>query len=210
MLEMQAKQLEGIVGVMTGGEDSGGDTEEVNTRSLTSHEERGDAPPDPKKAAIQKEQEMAKVLEVAPSDKIMPGLSSKTVYDRPVLCGVASSDKKRKGGTHEFRDILSKQGILFSCEKPSLVKAIERGTVIFRGRMPGYGEVVILHHGDRFYTLYALLRNIRVQKGDFLEAGQAISEIAPDSEGEKGKYSFYIEVRKNGKPEPASRYFSWK
>lgn len=43
--------------------------------------------------------------------------------------------------------------------------------------MHGYGKLVEIRHEDGFSTRYAHLRRFRVQKGQWVKAGQVIGEV---------------------------------
>ena len=60
----------------------------------------------------------------------------------------------------------------------------------------GYGEIVILNHGDGYYTLYAHLSDILVQQGAAVEPGQNIGRVG-DTGSLKGTV-LHFEVRKGG------------
>lgn len=55
------------------------------------------------------------------------------------------------------------------------VKASATGTVTYVGSMSGYGNVVILSHGENFSTLYAHLKSFAVKKGQVVKQGQVIA-----------------------------------
>ena len=54
------------------------------------------------------------------------------------------------------------------------IKASMDGQVALVGRNRGYGNFIILNHGDGFQTLYGHLSKSLVQKGEYVKAGQKI------------------------------------
>jgi septal ring factor EnvC (AmiA/AmiB activator) len=96
-----------------------------------------------------------------------------------------------------FKDYVLSKGLTFEVEEPGSFAAIAAGRVLYSGRMPGYGTILILDHGSRMYSLYGQLREVSVRKGDDVAAGQ---ELGHCSEIGDGKGQFYFEIRKNGKP----------
>jgi len=58
-------------------------------------------------------------------------------------------------------------------------KIILISTVAF---IPGMNNVIIVNHGD-YYTLYAKLKNLKVEKGDIIKGGQIIAELVTNSDG---------------------------
>ena len=56
------------------------------------------------------------------------------------------------------------------------VPAPQAGRVVFAGEQPGYGQTVILDHGNQMTTRYAHLSAISVAVGDQVETGQVIAQ----------------------------------
>jgi septal ring factor EnvC (AmiA/AmiB activator) len=77
------------------------------------------------------------------------------------------------------------------------VKAVEAGTVAYADAFAGFGRVVIVDHGGRFYTLYGHLASVDVSKGASIRAGDDLGTVgmAPT-----GSPSLYFEVRIDGRP----------
>lgn len=73
-----------------------------------------------------------------------------------------------------YRYVLAHKGEFYSSEKSDQVLAVFKGLVAFAGEMQGYGQVVILDHGDHYYTLYGQLMQMKVQSGELVPAGQWI------------------------------------
>jgi septal ring factor EnvC (AmiA/AmiB activator) len=77
------------------------------------------------------------------------------------------------------------------------VKAVARGRVEYTSDdYAGYGQMVILNHGDGYYTLYAHLSDILVQQGAAVEPGQSIGRVG-DTGSLKGTV-LHFEVLKGG------------
>lgn len=77
------------------------------------------------------------------------------------------------------------------------------GKVIFAGKESGYGNYVVIDHGNGISTLYAHLSKITVKKGAKINAGQVVG-IMGDS-GTATAMHLHYEVRINNKPiNPAS------
>ncbi|MDP8240815.1 MAG: peptidoglycan DD-metalloendopeptidase family protein [Candidatus Hatepunaea meridiana] len=70
------------------------------------------------------------------------------------------------------------------------VYSVARGQVTRIAWLRGFGNTVILSHGDGYYTVYARLGKIFLAEGDVLEPGQPIGEVG-DSGAES---SFHFEV----------------
>lgn len=102
-----------------------------------------------------------------------------------------------------FSDYVLSKGIEFELAQPASVAAVADGRVLYAGRMPGYGTILILDHGQRMYSLYGQLGEVAVRKGEVVDAGQ---KLASSSESSAGKGQLYFEIRKNGKPVDPAPY----
>jgi len=60
----------------------------------------------------------------------------------------------------------------------------------------GYGELIILDHGNGFYTLYGNLSRLNIARDARVARGQAIG-LAGDTGSMKGS-KLYFEIRRNG------------
>jgi len=75
------------------------------------------------------------------------------------------------------------------------VSAAANGRVIFAKSLRGYGKLMIVDHGDKYYTLYAHMARFTKQVGDYIAAAEAIAYS-----GYEGRDSIYFEIRQGGKP----------
>jgi murein DD-endopeptidase MepM/ murein hydrolase activator NlpD len=95
---------------------------------------------------------------------------------------------------HATRDeLVFNSGIAFSISEPNQVLAAAQGTVAFAGAQEGYGQLVVINHGQGLQTRYANLGNVSVSVGQSVATGAAVGSI-----GEEGDATFlYFEVRTN-------------
>lgn len=96
-----------------------------------------------------------------------------------------------------FGTMVNRNGIDIGADPGAPVKAVEKGTVAYADAFAGFGRVVILDHGGKFYTLYGHLASVDVSKGAAVEAGDDLGTVgmAP-----AGTASLYFEVRIDGRP----------
>ncbi|MGH7741467.1 MAG: murein hydrolase activator EnvC family protein [Candidatus Eiseniibacteriota bacterium] len=88
-------------------------------------------------------------------------------------------------------------GIDIQAPMGAAVNAVARGRVEYTSEdYAGYGQIVILNHGDGYYTLYAHLSEILVEIGADVESGQIIGRVG-DTGSLKGTV-LHFEVRKGG------------
>ncbi len=78
------------------------------------------------------------------------------------------------------------------------ITAVERGKVVFADRFSGYGKMLIIDHGQRYYTVYAHLSDLLKRPGDIVQRGEPIALVG-DSDSLAGA-RLYFEIRKDGKP----------
>ena len=97
-----------------------------------------------------------------------------------------------------FRTITVSNGIEIQAEPGTPVRAVYDGEVVFAAWFQGYGNLLILRHPHKVYTLYGHLADFGVAEGDRVREGQEIGSV-----GETGSLSgpqLYFEVREEGKP----------
>lgn len=104
----------------------------------------------------------------------------------------------------EFRTATFRKGVEFDAPAGAPVSGVAGGAVRFAGRFRGYGNLVILDHGDAYFTVYAHLDSIAVGLGDAVAAGQEIGRVG-DSGSLRGPH-LYFEVRRGGDPLDPERW----
>lgn len=83
------------------------------------------------------------------------------------------------------------------------IQAVRAGTVTFAGERGGYGNVVILDHGDGLETRYAHCASLDVRAGDQVRAGAKVASVG--STGRSTGPHLHFEVRQDDAPvDPAS------
>lgn len=97
-----------------------------------------------------------------------------------------------------FRTVTHQNGLDLRIHEGAEVRAAATGQVAFAGWFRGYGNLVILDHGDGFHTLYAHLAAVAREVGERVEQGELIGLVG-DTGSLKGPY-LYFELRANGKP----------
>jgi septal ring factor EnvC (AmiA/AmiB activator) len=67
-----------------------------------------------------------------------------------------------------------RRGMGLRLREGSVVRAVSWGRVVHDDVLRGFGRVVILLHGEEFYSLYAYLAESHVKPGDEVEQGQSL------------------------------------
>ncbi|MNZ59711.1 Murein DD-endopeptidase MepM [compost metagenome] len=97
-------------------------------------------------------------------------------------------------------------GIDFAAKQGTAIYAAEAGVVIVSQTWSGYGNCIIIDHGNGLWTLYAHIRNggLLVSKGDKVEKGDKIAEVG--STGNSTGPHLHFEVRQDEVPVNPSSY----
>ncbi|MBD2175903.1 peptidoglycan DD-metalloendopeptidase family protein [Pseudanabaena sp. FACHB-1998] len=102
-------------------------------------------------------------------------------------------------GTERFHS-----GIDFGADYGSLIYASAQGRVIYADWYGGYGNAVIVDHGNGMTTLYGHCSELYVKDGDVVERGQPIAAVG--STGFSTGPHLHFELRANGEPIDPSAY----
>jgi murein DD-endopeptidase MepM/ murein hydrolase activator NlpD len=85
------------------------------------------------------------------------------------------------------------------------IQAAREGVVVEAGaNRSGYGQLVVLDHGEGLQTFYAHMRKINVKVGDQVEDGQVLGYMG--NTGDSTGYHLHFEVRQNDVPVNPLRY----
>jgi murein hydrolase activator len=72
------------------------------------------------------------------------------------------------------------KGVDIQAGAGSVVNAVFPGKVVFSGKIGGYGQLLILDHGDQYYSLVGHLGESLKNEGDDVKEGEAIGRSALD------------------------------
>lgn len=99
----------------------------------------------------------------------------------------------------EKTDVVNFQsGIMIKAERGEPIRAVAAGNTIFAGWFKGYGNMMIIDHGNHFYTVYAHLEELFKVKGDYVDQSEVIATV-----GDTGSLTgpaLHFEVRHHGNP----------
>lgn len=98
----------------------------------------------------------------------------------------------------DYKSFTFQSGIDIRVERGEPVRSVFKGEVMFAQWLKGYGNMVIINHGDNYYTLYAHVEEVFKKKGEAVGAGEVIA-TAGDTGSIKG-LCLHFEVRHHGKP----------
>lgn len=89
-------------------------------------------------------------------------------------------------------------GVLVAAPAGTAVKAVADGTVVFADWMTGYGNILIIDHGNGYMSLYAHNDGLLRDAGDAVKRGDAVASVG--SSGGQETPALYFELRRNGSP----------
>jgi|SRR5579863_345782 len=98
----------------------------------------------------------------------------------------------------KFDTYIFRKGIEIRPDSVDSVKAVYDGRVLYADWFKGYGIVIILDHGDNYYSLYAHLGKLLVSAGEHVLKNGIIGTV-----GETGlvqESRLYFEIRHQGDP----------
>lgn len=90
------------------------------------------------------------------------------------------------------------KGIFIAAPAGQAVRAVADGRVVFAEWLRGFGEIVILDHGDQFLSVYGNNGKLLKRSGDSVKAGDTIAETG-NSSGNLDT-GLYFELRNQGQP----------
>jgi murein hydrolase activator len=90
------------------------------------------------------------------------------------------------------------KGVLIRARPGDEVRAVAGGRVVFADWLRGFGNLLILDHGDGYLSLYAYNESLLKQVGDRVSSGQAIGTVG--SSGGSEETGLYFEIRYQGRP----------
>lgn len=95
-------------------------------------------------------------------------------------------------------DFIKSNGVLFKAKLNAPIKAVYSGIVVWSEWLKGYGNTIILDHGNRYFTIYAHLSSIDVKVGDQVKEEEVIGKIG--NAGIGSDVTLYFEIRHGEKP----------
>ncbi|MWV46203.1 peptidoglycan DD-metalloendopeptidase family protein [Paenibacillus sp. HJL G12] len=110
---------------------------------------------------------------------------------------ISSSYGSRWGKMHKGLDIVSGN---------RTIKAADDGTVTFTGQINGYGNAIIISHGNGYETLYGHLQSISTHSGAHVNQGDKIGVMG--STGRSTGTHLHFEIHKSGSIQNPMKYLN--
>lgn len=90
------------------------------------------------------------------------------------------------------------QGIFITADSGTPVRAVADGEVVYSDFLQGFGQLVIVDHGDSYMTLYGGNRETLVRVGDWVDSGRPVATVGNTS-GQRAS-GLYFEIRHDAIP----------
>ncbi|NOT65282.1 MAG: peptidoglycan DD-metalloendopeptidase family protein [Methylotenera sp.] len=93
---------------------------------------------------------------------------------------------------------ISWKGLFIKANEGAEVKSIATGRVVFADWMRGFGNLIIVDHGDGYMSLYGNNQAVLKQVGESVKAGDAIASVGNSGGNETN--GLYYELRRQSRP----------
>lgn len=93
---------------------------------------------------------------------------------------------------------VSWKGLFIRATQGSVVKAIAAGQVVFSEWLRGFGNLIIVDHGEGYMSLYSNNESLYKQVGDPVQPGDAIASVG--NSGGQSDSGLYFEMRHQSRP----------
>ncbi|MGI9024814.1 MAG: murein hydrolase activator EnvC family protein [Burkholderiaceae bacterium] len=90
------------------------------------------------------------------------------------------------------------KGLFIKTEAGAEVRAVAAGRVVFADYLRGFGNLLIVDHGDQYLSIYGNNETLLKHAGDAVKAGDVVS-LSGNSSGDD-QTGLYFELRFRGKP----------
>ncbi len=110
---------------------------------------------------------------------------------------VAGELMNRFGAPREEGGV-SWKGLFIRASQGAAVKAIAAGQVVFADWMRGFGNLIIVDHGDGYMSLYSNNESLYKQVGEKVQPGDAIASVG--NSGGQPETGLYFEMRHQSRP----------
>ena len=90
------------------------------------------------------------------------------------------------------------RGLMIQARQGSDVLACANGQVVFSDWLRGFGNLIIVDHGDGYLSIYANNESLFKSVGDRVSRGETIASVG--NTGGEEKPGLYFELRRNGQP----------
>ena len=142
------------------------------------------------------QQKKAREPDKIPQNQVAPAIQYPTLARGSMLDWPVRGPIDRPYGSHVhpvFKTKAFNSGIDIRAPSGTPVKAAGPGEVLYEGWLRGFGQVVIIDHGQNISTVYAYLASTRVKERDVVQPGMVIGTVG--NAGVTENYGLHFEIR---------------
>ena len=99
----------------------------------------------------------------------------------------------------EFNTYLYNKGITIKVNGENKFCSIFPGTVLYADNFSMYGKLMIVDHGEGFYSVYGYAAELYAKAGEKVTQGKILGRV--DTKESDGRSELYFEVRYKGVPQ---------
>jgi len=158
-------------------------------------------------------QELGKLLAARPGagyrQAAPQGASVTAVPEAGTVTGLFSQMKGRlrlpvrgelvgRYGAQRSAGTASAKGVFIRAPEGEQVRAVAPGRVVYADWMRGFGNLLIVDHGDAFLSIYGNNESLLKQTGDVVILGEAVATVGQSGGNEET--GLYFELRHLGRP----------
>jgi septal ring factor EnvC (AmiA/AmiB activator) len=107
-------------------------------------------------------------------------------------------DVTNRFGTNRADSGISWKGLFIRANEGAEVRSVAGGRVVFSDWLRGFGNLIIVDHGDGYMSLYGNNQAILKQAGDSVRGGDAIAYVGNSGGNETN--GLYYELRRQSRP----------
>jgi septal ring factor EnvC (AmiA/AmiB activator) len=90
------------------------------------------------------------------------------------------------------------KGIFIQADNGSEVRAVADGKVVFSEWLRGFGNLLIIDHGNQYLSIYGNNESLLKQAGDVVRGGDTVAQVG--ATGGQPESGLYFELRHRGQP----------
>jgi len=109
------------------------------------------------------------------------------------ICNLFGSNKHSTLNIESFRS-----GIDIRADRGEPIIAVDSGRIIYSNWLKSYGNMVIIDHGDHYYSVYAHAEEVFKKPNALVDTGEVIATVGDTGSLDGPK--LYFEIRHRGKP----------
>lgn len=119
------------------------------------------------------------------------------VLPYPVVGNIVGHFGKEEGMAKG--SLFARKGIEIAAKEGDKVRAVDNGKIVYTGWIKNLGNICIISHGKRYYTVYGRLSSLTKAKNDTVKQGDVIGVVG--SEANFFEFpTLYFEIREGDKP----------